>query len=92
MVSWMAIGEGWHNWHHKYPYDYAASEFGISSQFNPSKMLIDLWAELGLVWNLRRGTSAWTIAKARRDADRKNGVPLPVAPPRPWEMKTKKME
>jgi len=21
-VSFMAIGEGWHNWHHKYPFDY----------------------------------------------------------------------
>lgn len=92
VVSWMAIGEGWHNWHHKYPYDYAASEFGISSQFNPSKMLIDLMAELGLVWNLRRGTSAWAMAKARRDIDRKNGVPPPVAAPRPWEIKGKKIE
>lgn len=25
LVSVAAIGEGWHNWHHRYPYDYAAS-------------------------------------------------------------------
>ena len=37
-VSLCAMGEGWHNWHHKYPYDYSASEFGVSSQFNPSKV------------------------------------------------------
>jgi len=22
IVSWCAVGEGWHNWHHKYPFDY----------------------------------------------------------------------
>merc|ERR1712232_270653 len=49
-VSFCSVGEGWHNWHHKYPFDYAASEYGVSSQFNPSKLFIDLMAVLGLVW------------------------------------------
>merc|ERR1711862_751157 len=48
-------GEGWHNWHHKYPFDYAASEFGVSSQFNPSKLFIDMLASVGLVWGRKRG-------------------------------------
>lgn len=85
-VSWCAVGEGWHNWHHKYPFDYAASEFGISSQFNPSKLFIDILANLGLVWNRKRGTAAWTLGRARRDRDAANGVPLPKAPLRPWEL------
>ncbi|CDJ61496.1 fatty acyl-CoA desaturase, putative [Eimeria maxima] len=34
----VAVGEGWHDWHHKYPYDYAASEGGIFDQYNPSKL------------------------------------------------------
>ena len=25
----VAVGEGWHDWHHKYPYDYAASEGAV---------------------------------------------------------------
>jgi len=29
IVAFFAIGEGWHNWHHKYPFDYAASELGF---------------------------------------------------------------
>lgn len=85
IVSYCSIGEGWHNWHHKYPFDYAASEFGISSQFNPSKLIIDLWAALGLVWGRKRGTAAWTMGRSRRDRDWANGVPLPKAQPRPWE-------
>jgi len=87
-VSWCAVGEGWHNWHHKYPFDYAASEFGISSQFNPSKLFIDTLAYCGLVWNRKRGTAAWTMGRARRDRDVANGIPLPKQAPRPWEIDT----
>ena len=114
-VSFFAIGEGWHNWHHKYPFDYgeqlscglfahlhylrnmihyliplipthvATSEFGISSQFNPSKLFIDILAALGLVWGRKRGTAAWDMGRARRERDREAGVPLPKPAPRPWE-------
>ena len=85
-VSFFAVGEGWHNWHHKYPFDYAASEFGISSQFNPSKLIIDMFAAVGLVWGRKRGTAAWDMGRARRDRDREAGVPLPKPAPRPWEV------
>jgi stearoyl-CoA desaturase (Delta-9 desaturase) len=69
VVAFFAVGEGWHNWHHKYPFDYATSEFGVSSQFNPSKLVIDTCAALGLAWNLKRATSAWAMARARRDRE-----------------------
>jgi len=84
-VSLCSVGEGWHNWHHKYPYDYAASEFGISSQFNPSKLFIDIAASLGLVWDRKRATSAWAMNRARRDRDSAAGIPLAKPAPRPWE-------
>lgn len=84
-VSFFAVGEGWHNWHHKYPFDYAASEFGISSQLNPSKLFIDVLAAVGLVWGRKRGTAAWDMGRARRERDREAGVPLPKPAPRPWE-------
>jgi len=85
-VSYFAVGEGWHNWHHKYPFDYAASEFGISSQFNPSKLFIDMLASVGLVWGRKRGTAAWNMGRERRERDLKNGVPLAKPLPRPWEV------
>lgn len=91
-VSLVAVGEGWHNWHHKYPFDYAASEFGISSQFNPSKLFIDAMAAIGLVWDRKRGTAAWAMGRARRDRDEAAGKPLPKAPPRPWEVEVKKVQ
>ena len=87
LVSILAVGEGWHNWHHKYPYDYAASEFGVTTQFNPSKFIIDCLAATGMVWGRKRATGAWELAKVRRARDLANGIPPPVAPPRPWELK-----
>ena len=58
-VSIGAIGEGWHNWHHKYPFDYAASEYGITKQFNPTKLMIDMFYYMGLASDLKRATGAW---------------------------------
>ena len=57
------------NRHHKYPFDYAASEFGVSTQFNPTKMLIDGFAKLGLVTNRKRAVGAWSKLKERRDKE-----------------------
>mmetsp|Transcript_22390 Transcript_22390/g.52566 ORF Transcript_22390/g.52566 Transcript_22390/m.52566 type:complete len:330 (+) Transcript_22390:55-1044(+) len=67
MVSFFAIGEGWHNWHHKYPFDYAASEFGVSEQFNPTKLCIDFWCAIGLASDRKRALGAWARLKAIKE-------------------------
>lgn len=67
IVSMLTAGEGWHNWHHKYPFDYAASEYGVTSQYNPSKLFIDTFAFLGLIWGRKRATNIWEVSKMRRD-------------------------
>lgn len=69
LVAIAAIGEGWHNWHHKYPFDYAASEYGVMTQFNPTKLVIDTCAKLGLVTERKRATAMWTREKARRQSE-----------------------
>jgi len=53
-TSLAAVGEGWHSYHHKYPWDYATSEYGVHRQWNPSKLLIDLAALLGQAKHLKR--------------------------------------
>jgi len=65
-VSLASLGEGWHNWHHKYPFDYAASEHGILQQFNVAKAFIDFAALIGQVDDRKRATGAWAIAKRNR--------------------------
>jgi len=59
--------------HHKYPFDYAASEFGVTAQFNPTKMMIDGFAKLGLVTNRKRALGAWSKLKARREQEASGG-------------------
>lgn len=66
LVSLFALGEGWHNYHHKFPYDYATSEFGIWKQMNPTKLFIDLLASLGLVWDRKRAVNVWERIKQTR--------------------------
>merc|ERR1712087_137265 len=67
-VAVASLGEGWHNWHHKYPFDYAASEYGITSQFNPTKLIIDVAAACGMVYERKRATAMWTREKAKLQA------------------------
>jgi stearoyl-CoA desaturase (delta-9 desaturase) len=66
-VALFALGEGWHNWHHKYPFDYAASEFGIDKQFNPTKLFIDTCCWLGLASERKRATGAWAKLRISRN-------------------------
>lgn len=66
-TSLVAVGEGWHDWHHKYPYDYAAAEGGVWAQYNPSKLFIDVAAWFGMAWDRRRATAAWQMLKAERE-------------------------
>jgi stearoyl-CoA desaturase (delta-9 desaturase) len=50
-TSIVAIGEGWHNYHHTHPYDYRASEFNWYAEWNPTTLLLDSLSSIGLVWN-----------------------------------------
>lgn len=65
-VAVISQGEGWHNWHHAYPYDYAASELGADNQYNPTKMFIDFCAFVGLVKDRKRALNAWNNLKEKR--------------------------
>jgi stearoyl-CoA desaturase (Delta-9 desaturase) len=55
VTSLVAMGEGWHNYHHAYPYDYRASEFNWYSEWNPTTIFIEGLRTVGLVWNTRIG-------------------------------------
>ena len=51
-VSVTTFGEGYHNYHHTFPWDYSAAELNYG--FNLNRKLIDFTAWLGLAWNLKR--------------------------------------
>ncbi|XP_055381758.1 uncharacterized protein LOC129612239 [Condylostylus longicornis] len=52
LVIALAIGEGYHNFHHIFPWDYKASEFGTFFT-NMSKYFIEICAQLGWAWDLK---------------------------------------
>lgn len=52
-VVYLAIGEGYHNYHHTFPWDYSTSEFGWKDNFNPTTMLIDFFASIGWAYDLK---------------------------------------
>jgi stearoyl-CoA desaturase (delta-9 desaturase) len=53
-ISLVALGEGWHNWHHTYPYDYACSDEGIFLRWNPTKLFIDVLGFFGQTYDHKR--------------------------------------
>ncbi len=60
LVSWGIMGEGFHNYHHTFPNDYSASEFGWN--INLTTMFIDLMAYIGQVYD-RKGPSIEIVRK-----------------------------
>lgn len=50
-VSLGALGEGFHNYHHTFPFDYSTSEHGY--YFNFTTTFIDFMSFLGLAYGLR---------------------------------------
>lgn len=62
-VAIAAIGEGWHNYHHAFPYDYGTSEWG--PRINMTTICIDFWASLGLVYD-RKQVSQEAIERVRK--------------------------
>ncbi|XP_077482124.1 acyl-CoA desaturase [Stigmatopora argus] len=66
-VTFSAIGEGFHNYHHTFPFDYATSEFGC--KLNLTTCFIDLMCFLGLATDCKRVSHEMAIARAQRTGD-----------------------
>ncbi|KAK9754247.1 hypothetical protein QE152_g1407, partial [Popillia japonica] len=55
IVSIATIGEGWHNYHHAFPWDYRASEHG---KLNFTTAWLDLCGRLGWAYDFRAATES----------------------------------
>ncbi|RWS26641.1 stearoyl-CoA desaturase 5-like protein [Leptotrombidium deliense] len=53
-VSTITLGEGFHNFHHTFPWDYTIGEFVWS--YNLGQIFIEWMAKLGFAYNLKRAT------------------------------------
>lgn len=66
-VSLGAIGEGFHNYHHTFPWDYAASEYGI--KINLTTLFIDTMAKFGLAYDRKIVSSQVVSQRKERTGD-----------------------
>ncbi|KAL6440432.1 hypothetical protein ACFW04_003153 [Cataglyphis niger] len=55
-VSIVSFDEGWHNYHHVFPWDYKAAELDLH-RFNLTTAFIDFMACLGLAYDLKTPSS-----------------------------------
>ncbi|XP_041987635.1 acyl-CoA Delta12-desaturase-like isoform X2 [Aricia agestis] len=68
LVAILAVGEGWHNYHHVFPWDYKAAELG-NYRTNISTALIDLAYKCGLAYDLKTVPSHLIEARVSRTGD-----------------------
>lgn len=60
-------GEGFHNYHHTFPFDYATSEFGC--KLNLTTAFIDLMCFLGLATDCKSVSKEMITARVKRTGD-----------------------
>lgn len=66
-VAFSAVGEGFHNYHHTFPYDYATSEHGGFLNF--TKVFIDLMCYIGLAQDCKKPSHDTIMARVKRTGD-----------------------
>lgn len=67
-VAVLAVGEGWHNFHHTFPWDYKTSEFGLYKT-NLSTLMIDFFWYLGLAYDLKVASPEVIQKRIQRTGD-----------------------
>jgi len=67
-VAWWAFGEGWHNYHHVFPWDYKTAEVGVY-RYNFSAAFIDFFAKLGLAYDLKSVPKKVVLQRVARTGD-----------------------
>ncbi|XP_037035010.1 acyl-CoA Delta(11) desaturase-like [Bradysia coprophila] len=70
-IGFLTIGEGWHNYHHVYPFDYKCSE--LSRYWcNPTIFFIDFFAWLGWAYDLKTVPDEMVRRRVLRTGDGSN--------------------
>ncbi|XP_073954908.1 acyl-CoA Delta(11) desaturase-like [Choristoneura fumiferana] len=67
-VSILTFGEGFHNYHHVYPWDYRTAELG-NNKLNITTLFIDFFAWLGWAYDLKTVPNKMIESRAKRTGD-----------------------
>jgi stearoyl-CoA desaturase (Delta-9 desaturase) len=68
MVSIFALGEGWHNYHHTFPWDYKTAELG-KYQYNWTTAFVDSMAWIGWAYDLKTVQPKIVLQRVQRTGD-----------------------
>lgn len=68
VAAMMTFGEGWHNYHHAFPWDYRAAELGYF-RYNFSTRFIDMCARMGWAYDLKSVPLDMVQHRANRKGD-----------------------
>lgn len=72
-VSLLTLGEGWHNYHHAFPWDYRAGEFGRFVT-NPTTSFINFFAKLGWAYDLNTASMDMVKKRVEKTGDGSHAV------------------
>uniref|UniRef100_A0A1L8D6L2 Desaturase-14 n=1 Tax=Plutella xylostella TaxID=51655 RepID=A0A1L8D6L2_PLUXY len=70
-VAIASFGEGFHNYHHTFPWDYRAAELG-NNRLNLTTAFIDFFASIGWAYDLKSVTKTHIEARKKRTGDGSN--------------------
>jgi len=68
VVSSLAVGEGWHNYHHVFPWDYKAAEL-TTYNYNWATAFIDFFAKIGWAYDLKTVPERVVLQRVHRTGD-----------------------
>jgi len=68
LVTVYAFGEGWHNFHHTFPWDYSSSEYGVH-QKNATTLFIDFFALFGWAYDRKSVAKDSVVRHAKKAGD-----------------------
>ncbi|CAH2100647.1 unnamed protein product [Euphydryas editha] len=71
LVSLIAFGEGFHNYHHVFPWDYRTAELG-NNALNSTTWFIDFFAWLGWAYDLKTASDDLVQSRLKRTGDGNN--------------------
>ncbi|KAH9494036.1 hypothetical protein DERF_014754 [Dermatophagoides farinae] len=69
-VSFLTLGEGYHNYHHVFPWDYSTSEWGWN--INLTTFILDQFSRIGWAFDRRFATKEMILSRKNRTGNTKH--------------------
>lgn len=78
-MSVATCGDGWHNYHHTFPWDYKNAEL-LDYKLNLSTLVIDMFSLIGWAYDLKTVPTDLVTKRALRTGDGTRELPACITP------------